>query len=101
VLSPSLSTSSTAFNYYTSGIFDEASACGTNLDHAIAAVGYGTDSDGTSYYIIRNSWSANWGEEGYIRFQMTGDGPGMCGVQLASFTANANYVPNQSGNQQQ
>jgi KDEL-tailed cysteine endopeptidase len=96
VVTVSVDASSTEFNYYSSGIFDQATACGTKLDHAIAAIGYGTDSSGTSYYIIRNSWSADWGEEGYIRFEMTGDGDGMCGVQMAAFTANAELVPNLS-----
>ena len=64
------------FQYYTSGIFD-ASTCGTNLDHAVALVGYG---DG--YYILRNSWGTSWGEKGYMRIARTGDGVGICGVQM-------------------
>jgi C1A family cysteine protease len=67
VVTITIDASSHAFNYYKSGIFDDAASCGTNLDHAIAAVGYGTDSDGTDYFIVRNSWSTHWGEEGYIR----------------------------------
>ena len=67
VVTITVDASSTAFNNYESGIFDDAASCGTNLDHAIAAVGYGTDSDGTEYFIVRNSWSTYWGEEGYIR----------------------------------
>jgi len=71
---------------------DDAAGCGTQLDHAIAAVGYGTDAAGTPYYLIRNSWGTNWGDQGYIKFKMIGNGPGMCGVQLAAFTADATYV---------
>lgn len=78
-----------SFWQYGGGIFDDASSCGTSLDHAVAAVGYGTDTDGTEYWLIRNSWSTYWGEEGYIKLQITGDNAGMCGVQLASFYANA------------
>jgi C1A family cysteine protease len=48
------------FQMYTSGILD-STKCGTNLDHAVAAVGYGTE-NGVEYYIVRNSWGANWGE---------------------------------------
>jgi cathepsin L len=48
------------FQGYTSGILN-SSACGTNLDHAITAVGYGNQ-DGQDYYIVRNSWGADWGD---------------------------------------
>jgi len=100
VVTITVDASSDAFNYYYGGIFDQAEACGTKLDHAIAAVGYGTDTDGTPYFIVRNSWSAQWGDAGYIKMQNIGDGPGMCGMQMAAYTADATYVPNQSGNEQ-
>ena len=29
---------------------------------------------------MRNSWDTTWGEEGYVRLAITGDGPGMCGI---------------------
>jgi cathepsin F len=61
-------------------------ACGCtamDLDHAILIVGYGTDttSDGntTAYWKIKNSWSTNFGEEGYYRV-VAGDN--MCGLAM-------------------
>jgi cathepsin L len=50
----------TVFQSYRSGILD-SKACGTNLDHAITAVGYGTE-NGVDFYIVRNSWGAGWGD---------------------------------------
>ena len=75
------------FQHYKSGILD-SDDCGTNLDHAVSVVGYGSEGD-KDYYIVRNSWSASWGEEGYIRIAAI-DGEGICGIQLKSFIAQTN-----------
>jgi len=64
---------------YTGGVLDSAN-CGTSLDHAVEAVGYGT-MDGTDYYIVRNSWGSSWGDRGYIKIAAV-DGPGICGIQM-------------------
>lgn len=66
---------------YTGGIMDSAE-CGTNLDHAVAAVGYGNE-DGKDYYIVRNSWGASWGDQGYIKIAAV-EGKGICGIQMQS-----------------
>jgi C1A family cysteine protease len=73
----------TDFQMYKSGILN-APNCGTNLDHAVTAVGYGADASGNQYYIVRNSWGASWGEAGYIRMAAGVDGNGVCGILLDS-----------------
>jgi len=50
------------FQSYSGGILSNAAACGTNLDHAVVIVGYGTDSAGVPYWIVRNSWGTSWGD---------------------------------------
>jgi len=71
-----------SFQRYSSGVFDNSS-CGTNLDHAVLLVGYGTDADsGVEYYTMKNSWGSSWGDEGYMKMAIVGNGPGICGVQM-------------------
>ena len=52
-----------SFQLYKSGVF--TGSCGTNLDHGVLLVGYGTMSAG-DYYILKNSWSNTWGDGGYM-----------------------------------
>ena len=70
------------FQQYKSGIIDTP-YCGTSLDHAVLAVGYGSE-NGTDYYLVKNSWGTDWGEQGYVRIAAKADGPGVCGIQMYS-----------------
>ena len=70
------------FQTYTSGILNSAE-CGTQLDHGVLAVGYGTE-NGQAYYLVKNSWGSSWGENGYLKIADNGDGAGICGIQMAA-----------------
>ena len=70
------------FQFYKSGVLD-SSDCGTNLDHGVLIVGYGTEDD-KPYWLVKNSWGPSWGEDGYVkilRSNSTNDG-GICGVAM-------------------
>ncbi|XP_071714968.1 senescence-specific cysteine protease SAG39-like [Rutidosis leptorrhynchoides] len=67
------------FQLYSGGVF--SGTCGTQLDHAITAVGYGTTTDGTKFWLMKNSWGPSWGENGYIRIKRDVEAKeGLCGI---------------------
>lgn len=70
------------FQSYSSGIITSAS-CGTNLDHGVLIVGYGSE-NGIDYYLVKNSWGVSWGDSGYVkiaRSDSTND-HGICGIAM-------------------
>ena len=72
---------------YTSGILDKTSSqCPTSgMNHAVTMVGYGhDDSQDKDYWIVKNSWGKNWGEDGYFRIRR---GTGCCGINCYITTA--------------
>jgi len=80
-LSVAIEADQTGFQFYSSGVF--SGKCGTNLDHGVLVVGYGTASN-VPYYIVKNSWGTSWGESGYMRMIDTTTGAngaaGECGI---------------------
>ncbi|KAI4336680.1 hypothetical protein L6164_015176 [Bauhinia variegata] len=78
-LSVAIEASGRDFQFYSGGVFD--GHCGSELDHGVAAVGYGT-SKGLDYIIVKNSWGPKWGEKGYIRMRrnISGKPEGLCGI---------------------
>lgn len=71
-----------AFMLYAGGVV--TGYCGTNLDHGVLAVGYGTD-NGVDYYKVKNSWGTSWGEGGYIRIaRNVNQEGGQCGILSAA-----------------
>jgi hypothetical protein len=50
----------------------------------MVAVGYGTDPVGGDYWIVKNSWGPQWGENGFIRVAR---GKNRCAIKTAWATA--------------
>ena len=66
-----------SFLFYESGVYRSAE-CTQEVTHGVLVVGYGTDDDGTPYFVLKNSWSEFWGDDGYMRIAATPEG--MCGL---------------------
>ena len=72
------------FSSYTSGVYTSTMCGNTAMDvnHAVLAVGYGTDPvSGLDYWLIKNSWSTDWGMDGFFKMER---GVNMCGIAMCN-----------------
>jgi hypothetical protein len=67
-----ISLDSTTWKFYNKGEFDGCKMSYFEYNHAITLIGVTK-----TYWIIRNSWGADWGENGYIRIKRGGN---VCGL---------------------
>ena len=74
---------------YVNGILDKSSSqCPiTGMNHAVTMVGYGNE-NGKDYWIVKNSWGANWGENGYFRIRR---GTSCCGINYYITSAKVSF----------
>ena len=81
----SINANTNTFQFYKSGIYSsthQICGYGDKNNHALLLIGYGTDR-GIDYWIAKNSWGTNWGENGHIRIKrnnMDGNVAGTCGI---------------------
>jgi cathepsin L len=59
------------FKNYAFGIIDSPD-CGSkfnndDFDHSVLIVGYGISIKGGNYFVIKNSFGTNWGDQGYAK----------------------------------
>lgn len=66
------------FMQYKGGILEDPTDCPDNsINHIVAIVGYGSENS-IPYWILRNSWGTDWGEDGYARIRR---GVNYCNVE--------------------
>lgn len=68
------------FRLYKRGIYssEKCKQGPDDVNHAVLIVGYGQAPEtGKPYWLVKNSWGSQWGEEGYFRIER---GRNMCGI---------------------
>ena len=74
-----------SFQMYSGGVYYDPTCNAQALNHGVLAAGYGTDTQGGDYWLVKNSWGPGWGEDGYIR--MARNRGNNCGVATAATMA--------------
>jgi cathepsin L len=74
---------------YAGGIFDGCDQQSPDLNHGVVLVGYGEESTGEKYWLVRNSWSPSYGEQGYIRVARSDQDNELCGMDVTPLDGTA------------
>ena len=80
----SIAIDASSWNTYRGGVMTESSCSSSprKMDHAVQVVGYDFDAE-KPYWLVRNSWTDQWGEDGLIKLEM---GKNTCGIaNLAAY----------------
>jgi cathepsin L len=75
-----------AFRWYSGGVYGGGACSTTHLNHAMAVVGWGVEVASTyhlTYWTVKNSWGAGWGERGFVRVARGSDS-NTCGIATAA-----------------
>ncbi|XP_054778213.1 zingipain-1-like [Prosopis cineraria] len=84
------------FQFYKGGLFDGSSCTNVshwNTTHAMLIVGYDSFGDGLDYWIVKNSWGKDWGDNGYIYIKRnTGDPYGVCNFNCYAYYPTKNIL---------
>lgn len=50
-------------------MYDDEACDNLTVNHGVVVVGYGRYNDTIDYWVVRNTWGENWGDQGYINIQ--------------------------------
>ena len=78
-----ISVDASNWHSYQGGVFNGCNQVNPDIDHAVVLTGYGVDHvTGLKFWRVRNSWSASWGENGYIRLLRSENDETNCGKDI-------------------
>ncbi|XP_073995758.1 procathepsin L-like [Rhodnius prolixus] len=72
----------TSFQFYSEGVYYDPNCNSRRLDHGVLVIGYGTTEDGIDYWLVKNSYGQEWGENGY--FKLIRNKNNHCGIASAA-----------------
>lgn len=77
--------------HYEGGVYSDKNCKSTGINHSCQAMGWGWE-NGEMYWICKNHWGPDWGEDGYIRIAANKD---MCGIEhdVAFANMDPEFVP--------
>ncbi|ALC42198.1 CG6347 [Drosophila busckii] len=76
-LACSMNAGAISFEQYDGGIYDDEECNADDVNHSVVVVGYGSE-NGRDYWIVKNSYSENWGESGFMRLPRNANS--FCGI---------------------
>nr|CAX70514.1 Cathepsin L-like proteinase precursor [Schistosoma japonicum] len=77
------------FLHYKSGIYQSIYCNESNLNQSMAVIGYDSN-EGIDYWILKNSWGTNWGEDGFVYVRRNYGN--MCGIASFAFAPVFNFL---------
>lgn len=83
-----ISVDASEWHSYNGGVFNGCNQVNPDVNHVTVLVGYGSE-NGQDYWLVRNSWSASWGEAGYIKLLRTADEGNNCGSDVTPWDGSA------------
>ena len=58
------------FFLYKEGVYQLTVGANFFDNQAVELIGWGSSDDGTEYWIAKNSWNTDWGDQGYFKIKM-------------------------------